>query len=169
MPSPRERRLLTDFGKVNKLVLDSGGTLSLIQARGNPPTAYVIEYHCPSLTLDSSNGIIQRNSHRVEINLGANYPLEKPTARMLTPVFNPHVFLNNAICLGVVWSAAETLDALILRIGAILQLDPKVLDPNSPANIDANLWVKTNQSKIPLGKVGFRSSSEPAKRIQWID
>ncbi len=168
MENPRIRRLKTDFEKIQQLVSQSGGTLQLVKTEGNPPTKYVIEYQCPSLVKNTQGQIVLRHQHRVEISLGMNYPLEKPSARMLTPVFNPHVFSSNAICLGSVWSAAETLDVLVLRIGALLQLDPKVLDPNSPANIDANSWVRQNKNKIPIGKVSFKAAQQSKPKIEWF-
>jgi ubiquitin-protein ligase len=169
MVNPRDRRLQTDYLKVRRLAAGSGGTLTLVKLVGNPPTSYVIEYRCPSLVYDQAGSLVIRTSHRAEINLGLNYPLEKPNARMLTPVFNPHVFpYNNAICLGGVWSAAETLDTLVLRIGALLQLDPRVLDPKSPANGDANQWVQRNLSRIPLGTVSFKAGARSLERINWL-
>lgn len=165
--NPIERRLKSDYEKVQKLCNESGNTLKLVKIIDNPPTSYVLEYHCPSL-VKNGNEITIRYMHQVEFNLGMNYPLSKPTARMLTPVFNPHVFSYDAICLGVVWNAAETLDLLILRVGALLQLDPIVLDEKSPANIEANEWVKRNRSRLPIGKVNFLNSRSPQNRIQWV-
>lgn len=167
MHDPRRTRLQSDFDKVRAQVDGSDGTLVLVRTVGTPPISYVIEYHCPSL-VKTGTAISTRHVHQVEINLSANYPFEKPAARMLTPVFNPHVFSSSAICLGSVWSPAETLDVLILKIGALLQLDPRVLDPNSPANGEANLWVQQNRQKIPLGKVSFTRTEEPKPRIQWL-
>jgi ubiquitin-protein ligase len=167
MDNPKDRRLQADYDKVLKLISESGGTLKLIRALGHPPTSYVIEYQCPSLVKSTTGKITTRNIHQVEINLGANYPFEKPITRMITPVFNPHVYSHNAICLGIVWSAAETLDTLILRIGALLQLDPRVLNPSSPANPEANQWVQQNRTRIPLGIVSFKARQESKKRIEW--
>lgn len=166
MVSPITRRLQSDYEKVQKLVNESGGSLSLIQTVDSPPRMYVIEFHCPSLVKEGGQ-INIREVHQVQINLGFNYPLEKPTARMLTPVFNPHVFITNAICLGVIWSPTETLDTLILRIGALLQLDPRVLDAKSPANTDANDWVKKHPERLPLGQVSFKTAARPEDRINW--
>jgi ubiquitin-protein ligase len=167
MSNPKQVRLQTDFEKVKNLVANSGRTLRLVHSTGTPPTLYVIEYNCPSLVKDMRGNLMTRNQHQVEINLSANYPFEKPSARMITPIFNPHVFSNNSICLGVVWSPAETLDSLILRIGALLQLDPRVLDQRSPANGEANRWVQLNRAKLPLGNVTFKVESPTKKRIEW--
>jgi hypothetical protein len=168
MPSPRETRLQTDHAKISKLVGESGGTLNLVSTTGSPPISYVIDYRCPSLVRDTAGQVRVQHQHRVEITLGSNYPFDKPTARMLTPVFNPHVFDTLAFCLGRLWSATETLDALVLRIGAVLQLDPKVLDFNSLANHQAGAWVRNNQRQLPLpGAVTFRAPQPNLSRIKW--
>jgi hypothetical protein len=67
------------------------------------------------------------------------------------------------------WSPTETLDALVLRIGAVLQLDPKVLDDRSPANSEALHWVRGHYQTLPLpGAVDFRAPGPSAgPRITW--
>ena len=160
MTTPRERRLQADFQKVQGLVAGSGGGLKLISTQGQPPTTYVIEYHCPSLVKEAGAAAIVRRQHRVEIRLDSTYPLRtgSATARLLTPVFNPHVFFNQDICLGARWNPTETLDTLVLKIGAILQLDPRVLDFNSLANPEAGAWVKKHPGQTPLpGAVDFKA------------
>ncbi len=167
MPNPIQVRLQTDHEKVKKLVTESGGTLQLIRAVGIPPTSYIMEYHCPGIAKDSYGNIINRNQHQVEIKLSANYPIEKPTAAFLTPIFNPHVFPSNVICLGGVRSPGETLDLLILRIGALIQLDPRVLDDKSPANSEANQCVRANRFRLPVGKITIKLQEQGKKRIEW--
>lgn len=169
MAAPLERRLQSEYHKVKQLVSESGGSLRLVATEGSPPTKYIIEFKCPSLIQKSDGQIDYRYEHRVEITLGKNYPFERPQAKMITPVFNPHVFtMSNAICLGSVWNASETLDVLILRIGALLQLDPRVLDARSPANAEANDWVRRNKDKIPLGGVTFKAAQPPKSKIKWL-
>jgi hypothetical protein len=167
--NPLQRRRQAELDKVKKLVAESGGTLILIRTSGNPPSTYVIEYHCRSLVRDPSGVVSIQNKHQVEINLGLNYPIVKPTARFLTPIFNPHVFPSNIICLGANWNAGDTLDMLILKLGALLQLDPRVIDPNSLANIEAYHWVTLNQRSIPLGTICFKAAATPPSRIQWTN
>jgi ubiquitin-protein ligase len=170
MTNPVQNRLRAEYEKVTRLVSESGGTLKLIQTAGSLPMSHIIEYHCPSLTVDGEGKLVIRHIHQAEFKLGITYPprdqRDWPTVHMLTPVFNPHVWPNNAVCIGT-WGLVETLDLLVLRIGALLQLDPRVLNANSPANLDANLWVQANRSKIPLGTISFKAGTEPAKRIQW--
>ncbi len=161
MPSPREKRLQSDFLKVQQLADGSGGTIELIAARGHPPTMYEILFRCPSLVKDERGKIIVRSEHKALISLGSDYPFSKPTAKMLTPVFNPHVFITQAICLGGRWTPVETLDNLILRIGSILQLDPRVIDYKSLANHDAGEWAHHHASQLPLsGYVSFKAPKQ---------
>jgi len=170
MYNPIENRLLAEYKKVLKLISESGDTLKLVRTLGQPPTNYVIEYKCLSLIKNAIGQITTGNNHLVEINLGRNYPTTPPTAKLLTPVFNPHVYANNAICLGVLqnsWNYTITLDIVILEIGALLQLDPRVLNPNSAANGEANQWVQQNRTRIPLGSISFKARQETPRRIQW--
>ena len=168
MQSARDRRLQADAAKVRHLVDESGNTLRLVSISGAPPTRYVIEYHCRSFGLGSDGQPTERMQHQVEITLGANYPFEMPSARMLTPVFNPHVYTNQAICLGHRWMPNEALDTLVLKIGALLQFDPMVLDFNSLANQAAGRWARDNRGRLPLDHVTFHAPKRPRERIQWF-
>lgn len=168
MANPRENRLKTDYQKLQAAVAVSGGDIRLVRASGSPPTRYVIEFHCPSLFREPGGRLSSRQVHQVEISLGAEYPLPggRPTARLITPVFNPHVFESGTICLGE-WKPTETLDVLVLRIGALLQWDPKVLNPHSPANHEAMNWAMQHPEKLPLGTVTFKAVAKLEDRVRW--
>lgn len=168
MPNPRENRLKADYQKLQAAAAESGGALRLARASGSPPTRYVIEFHCPSLVREQGGKLSTRELHQVEISLGAEYPLPggRPTARLVTPVFNPHVFESGTICLGE-WKPTETLDILVLKIGALLQWDPKVLNPHSPANHAAMNWALQHPEKLPLGNETFKAGAKQGNRVQW--
>ena len=167
--SPKIRRLQSDYEKIRLLAAKSRGELVLLDVLGKPPTTYKLEYHCPGLTLDPAGEIVILSIHQVEIRLGQTYPFTQPTARFITPIFNPHVFSSGNICLGRQWSPAETLDILALKIGALIQLDPKVLDFNSPANGLAAGWAKRHVNELPLGNISFQGSTPAASAgpIVW--
>lgn len=169
MPTPKEIRLATDFEKIRKLVNESGGTLALRNYSGVPPTYYLIQYHCPSWTGVENEIPKLGHIHQVEIHLSSSYPLAKGSAiaRVTSPIFNPHVYMDGRICLGNQWTVTETLDNLVLRIGAILQLDPKVLDYSSPANSFARDEVLKVSTKLPLGTVLFKKALASTSRITW--
>jgi hypothetical protein len=55
----------------------------------------------------------------------------------------------------------------VLRIGALLQLDPKVLNFNSPANGEATRWAMQHRHRLPLGQVTFKAPTSPRRSIEW--
>ncbi|MCL5960723.1 MAG: hypothetical protein M1358_15720 [Chloroflexi bacterium] len=152
------QRLQNDYDKVRQLVIRSGGELKLISVSGNPPTQYVLEYNCRSVALDSGGQVVYRNRHRVEITLSHEYPWDDyPRAKLLTPVFNPHVFPDQSIYLGypLKWKPSESLETVVLNIGALLQLDPKAVDFVKLANEKAGEWAKKHLSELPLDTARF--------------
>jgi ubiquitin-protein ligase len=165
--SATKKRLKTDYQKVVELIERSNGSLKLLRASGTPPRSYEFEFNCPSLVSGGSGHPEIGNRHRVEIKLGENYPFTKPTIKMLTPIFNPHIFSTGNFCLGSQWRPTETLDSLVIWIGAILLLDPKVLDFKSPADSAASRWAQQNMSKLPLGQMIFKSPQKRSSRIRW--
>jgi ubiquitin-protein ligase len=154
--SVREKRLQNDYQALSKLIADSAGTLKLISKEGNPPYKYVIEYQCNGVEkLGFLGKPVYRNTHRVEITLGNNYPREQPSASFLTPIFHPNVYQNNNVCLGSYWTMSETLTELIFRIGKLIQYSKDVTNLNSPANVNARNWAGKNMSLFPVGVETF--------------
>jgi ubiquitin-protein ligase len=117
------------------------------------------------VTTSGPGQVAYRDSHAVEILLGPDYPWNEPTVRMLTPVFHPHVFLSNRVCLGD-WTG-EFLDLLVKRLFKILQFDPAYLDGNSVANPDAQRWVEANRGLFPLGTVAPGQPPPPKPLITF--
>lgn len=156
-----------DLQMVQSLVSNSGGTLTIERVSGNPPEGYVIAYRCRGIERINGGRPVYRDVHRVQIELAASYPAQQPRATMLTPIFHPHVFPNDVICLGRRWTPAEYLDNLILRIGAIIQYDPQYFDFNSPANSSATTWAQQNMRSFPIGTCNFKTGQSPAGTIAW--
>lgn len=153
----REKRLQNDYEALSRLIADSAGDLKLISQEGNPPYKYVIEYRCKGVEkLGLMNKPVYRDTHRVEIVLGNNYPKEEPSTKFLTTIFHPNVYNSNRICLGIKWTISETLTELILRIGKIIQYSKDVLNLNSPANSDAKNWAAKNMNLFPVDKKTFK-------------
>jgi hypothetical protein len=88
--------------------------------------------------------------HRMRIRLPARYPLPSapPRLDMLTPLYNPHIYPNLQVCLGN-WQTTEYLDELVARVGALIQLDRRILNLRDPANPDAMEWVRKNLLLVP--------------------
>ena len=167
-PTVRQRRLTSDFEMVRALASNSAGTIAIDRVSGNPPERYVITYRCRGVErLDGSSRPVYRDVHTVQIDLSAAYPGQKPMASMLTPIFHPHIWTNNVICLGKRWTPAEYLDSLVLRIGAIIQFDPQYFDFGSPANSVAATWARQNMRLFPVGKCNFKASQQSTGTISW--
>ncbi|MFB2876468.1 ubiquitin-conjugating enzyme E2 [Floridanema aerugineum] len=155
--SVREKRLQNDFQALSEMVSNSGGTLAIVSKNGNPPYQYVIEYRCRGIERLQGNEPVFRDTHRVEISLGSNYPKEQPDAKFLTSIFHPNVYQNLNICLGSQWTMAETLPELIIRIGKIIQYATDITNLNSPANAVAKTWAASNMRRFPVDTQTFKS------------
>ena len=165
----RQRRLASDYQRLKALAEASGGTLIIESTAGNPPDTYVLAYKCRGIERLTGNGPVYRDSHRVEIRLPAIYPALQPLCTVLTPIFHPHVWQNNMVCLGKSWRPAEYLDLLALRIGAVIQCEPQYFDFEHPANREAAAWAHQHMTLFPLGNCKFWVSPDPMAQIQWTD
>ena len=165
----REKRLENDFKELTSSVNNSGGKLAIISTQGQPPHQYVIEYRCRGIEKLQGTEPFFRTNHRVEINIGSNYPKEKPDADFLTPIFHPNVYTSLKVCLGSYWTMAETLSELVIRIGKIIQYSDDVLNLNSPANSDAKNWAANNMRRFPVDTQTFKSTQKPSTTIAWND
>lgn len=163
------RRKSSDFEKLKAFAARSNGAVVIQSTTGSPPNQYVLRITCRSLESIDSGTPRFRDSHHVRISLPSSYPLGKPTATMLTPICNPHVFSSGAFCLGSVWNPAESLDVFIQRLIAIIVCDPIILDPHSAANTEAMHWVLAHQSQLPFDTVTTAPQTATPQRIVWVD
>jgi ubiquitin-protein ligase len=137
MSTVRLRRLQADYDKLRDYV-HKHPRLQLIQAEGEPPERYQLEYRVLSLREQDAE-LKEVKSHLVEISLPRNYPRTPPQCRMLTPVFHPNI-APHAICIGDHWSAGEPLSSIVARIGELLAYQS--YNVKSPLNGEAARWVQ---------------------------
>ena len=158
MSNVRLRRLQADFEKLSEYV-KRHPRLKIIQADGEPPERYQLEFRIRSLR-QVSDELVEVKSHMVEIALPRNYPRTPPQCRMLTPVFHPNI-APHAICVGDHWSAGEPLASLVARIGEMLAFQS--YNVKSPLNGEAARWVEQNLDQLPLDPVSLlvEESEEP--------
>lgn len=150
MSTVRLRRLKADSEKLQEYVRRHP-RVRLVQMDGDPPERYQLEYRINSLRMvDGELRPIQ--SHLVEITLPLNYPRTPPQCRMLSPVFHPNI-APHAICVGDHWSAGESLESIIIRIGEMLAYQS--YNVKSPLNGEAARWVEENKDRIPLDLVSL--------------
>jgi len=150
MSNVRLRRLNADHEKLQEYAR-LHPRITLLQAEGDPPERYQLQYRIRSLR--SINGELEPvKDHTVEILLPRNYPRTPPQCRMLTPVFHPNI-APHAICVGDHWSAGESLQSIVTRIGEMLAYQS--YNVKSPLNGEAARWVEENRDRLPLDRVSL--------------
>jgi ubiquitin-protein ligase len=150
MSKVRLRRLQSDHDKLVELARRHP-RLNLVQAQGDPPERYQIEYRVKGLRQkDDQLEVVQ--SHLVEISLPVDYPRSPPLCRMLTPVFHPNI-APHAICIGDHWSAGEPLASIVARIGEMIAFQS--YNTKSPLNGEAAKWTDENIERLPLDPVNM--------------
>ena len=146
--SPRQRRLFAD----HKMMYEHFSTfpyIRLVDAIGDPPEKYIVEYLVRGIERLDGDSIIYRNIHRVEIVLPGTYPRTPPTCRMLTPIFHPNIE-PAVICIGDHWTAGERLCDLVVRIGEMIAYQSYNI--KSPLDGEAAMWADLHPDKLPIDK-----------------
>jgi ubiquitin-protein ligase len=141
------RRLRSDEAAMKRLVEES--SVVRWKASGKPAQHYQVEFLGRSLTRESGR-VSVRAQHRVEIKLGASYPLTVPEIRWLTPIFHPNISEIGMVCLGGFgshWVPSLRLDALVAMLWDMARYFN--YDIRSPYNRDAALWA-ANQATFPF-------------------
>jgi ubiquitin-protein ligase len=144
--NPRIRRLAADAQQVRNAFADHP-FVRLVEAHGNPPDRYVLEFRVASLVPDAAGQPQPGATHRAEVFLPIDYPRRPPFCRMLTPVFHPNIDPQK-ICIGDHWSAGQRLVHLIVRIGEMLCFQS--YNTRSPLNAQAAAWAEQHMDRLPL-------------------
>jgi len=159
--SMRMRRLQSDYESVQRLA-HLHPRIRVEGTRGNPPDRYVLLLKVRSLR-EQNDRLAIAEEHRLEITLPKAYPRDAPVCRMLTPVFHPNI-APHAVCIGDHWTAAESLDLMIQRVGEMLAFQS--YNVRSPLNGRAAQWVEQNLERLPIDRdeffVDLGSAAAPA-------
>ncbi|MEM6314138.1 MAG: ubiquitin-conjugating enzyme E2 [Planctomycetota bacterium] len=153
--SPRQRRLLADEQALRSTFAD--GPIRIVEAAGEPPERYVLDYLVRSLRKPGKGEPEQVKGHRVQVVLPPDYPRLAPTVSMLTPVFHPNID-EATVCVGDHWAAGERLVDLLVRVGEILTY--QAYNIRSPLNGDAAMWADLNGEKLPIDPVDLSALVE---------
>lgn len=155
--TPRLRRLVADHQQV-LAAFAHHPRIRVVETRGSPPEAYVVEYNIAGLIPESADAFRPiAGGHRAEISLSLDYPRRPPFCRMLTPVFHPNIDPQK-ICIGDHWNAGQSLVELIVRIGEMITFQS--YNVKSPLNAQAAMWAEQNEAKLPLEKVDLTAAAE---------
>ena len=167
------RRRQADLERLHELAAANPGRIDILAVEGDPPSTIRFRLNCRSITGFSGGLPTYGNGHHLKLAFGERYPMEQPLVYLDSPIWNPHIFgTTKRICFGNAWTPSETLDVFVQRVWAILAWDPQIIDPNSPANLDALRWSETNRNMLPVEPARLRSSTEPPPstprpRISW--
>ncbi len=165
MGDARDLRLQSDYAHLRALADGSGGTLAIESVKGKPTDTYVLIYRCRGIERLEGGRPVYRELHRVEIKLPAKYPapIAPPVVKILTPVYHPHVYKNQIVCMGS-WQTSEFLDDFALRLGALLQYEKEYLAIRDPANEEAVEWAKRNRMLFPTDTCTFHNDPPTRER-----
>ena len=159
--SMRLRRLASDYEAMRRLA-HLHPRVAVEGVVGNPPERYRLTLSVRSLR-EQGERIVVASSHRLEIVLPAAYPRDAPLCRMLTPVFHPNI-APHAVCIGDHWTAGESLDLMVQRVGEMLAFQS--YNVKSPLNGHAARWVEEHVAQLPIDKqpffVDLATADEPA-------
>ena len=150
MSSVRLRRLLSDYEAVRRLARRHP-RIEVEGVSGNPPDRYLLILNVKSLR-ERGDAIEEVDQHRLEITLPGGYPRDTPLFRLLTPVFHPNI-APHAVCIGDHWTAGQSLDQLIQRVGEMLAFQS--YNTKSPLNGRAAQWVAEHMDRIPVDREEF--------------
>jgi ubiquitin-conjugating enzyme len=150
MDNVRLRRLKADHEALRRLA-NLHPRIEIEGVVGNPPERYRLKLRVKSLR-ERGEAIEVATEHRLEVTMPRGYPRDAPLFRMLTPVFHPNI-APHAVCIGDDWTASETIDSLIQRVGEILAYQS--YNTKSPLNGRAAAWVDSNKEHVPVDKEEF--------------
>jgi ubiquitin-protein ligase len=161
MSTVRLKRLKSDYEAVRRLA-NKHPKIEIEGVFGNPPEKYRLILRVQSLR-ERGVELEKADWHRLEVTLPRGYPRDAPLCRMLTPVFHPNI-APHAVCIGDHWTAAESLDGMIQRVGEMLAFQSYNI--KSPLNGRAAQWVEEHLTELPTDAEEFflEVAAEPEDR-----
>jgi hypothetical protein len=155
-PSPRTRRLRTDWKALERLKGDS--TILDFQASGDPPECYLVRFVGRGLWKCGDGEVAIREHHEVSIRLGASYPRMMPDLAWRTPIFHPNISVGGVVCLGgygAHWAPSLNLDGLCEMLWDMIRYAN--FDVESAYNREAAAWAKAQRGRrFPLDQRPIR-------------
>ena len=157
----RLRRLQSDYEAIRRLV-HRHPRVEIEGVAGTPPERYRLKLRVRSLRKKGEH-LEPADEHRLEVRLPLGYPRDAPVCRLLTPVFHPNI-APHVVCIGDHWTAGESLDAMVQRVGEMLAFQS--YNTKSPLNGEAARWVDEHLHRLPTEREEFfvDLDSAPAAR-----
>ncbi len=155
--SPRFRRLKADYEKMLELKAQSALIdFKVVDAQpGVPPEKYIITFKCKGIIgVDSRGRPRYAEHHEVAIYLHNEYPQRWPGLKWLTPIWHPNIKnANGSVCIDAAWwTAARSLDRLVIMLGEMVQYKNFHDDPTKPPfpwDAEAAKWCRAYRGEHP--------------------
>ncbi len=150
------QQLAEDYTQLKEL-LELYPNITLLQADGEPPDNYEVEYSLRGFVRNGDNEVSIGSNHRVRISLPFGYPHFAPIAKPLTSIFHPD-FDPAAIRIADQWQKNPSLPELVLHIGEMIS--GNVYQVDDPFNQEAAEWYKSHTDQLPLDSLNLADIQE---------
>ncbi len=155
--SPRVRRLKADYDKMLELQAHSDLIrFEVVDSKpGFPPEKYIVTFNCKSIVgVDLFGKPRFGDKHQVAIYLHNEYPQRWPGLKWLTPIWHPNIKgANGSVCIDAAWwTAARSLDRLVVMLGEMAQYKNYHDDPTKPPfpwDLEAAKWSRNYRASHP--------------------
>jgi ubiquitin-protein ligase len=155
--TPRFRRLKADYEKMLELKAQSDLIdFQVVDAKpGWPPEKYIVTFKCQGVVgVDVRGRPRLGEHHQVAIYLHNEYPQRWPGLKWLTPIWHPNIKnANGSVCIDAAWwTAARSLDRLVIMLGEMVQYKNFHDDPTKPPfpwDAEAARWSRTWRQARP--------------------
>ncbi len=155
--SPRVRRLKADYDRLLELKAQSDLIdFEVVDPKpGFPPEKYIVTFKVKSIVgVDLFGNPRFADRHRVAIYLHNEYPHRWPGLKWLTPIWHPNIKgSNGSVCIDAAWwTAARSLDRLVIMLGEMAEFKNYHDDPTKPPfpwDAEAAKWSRNYRAKHP--------------------
>ncbi len=155
--TPRYRRLKADYDKMLELKAHSDliDFQTVDPQPGFPPEKYIVTFNVKSIVgVDLIGNPRYADRHQVAIYLHNEYPHRWPGLKWLTPIWHPNIKgANGSVCIDAAWwTAARSLDRLVIMLGEMAQYKNFHDDPTKPPfpwDAEAAKWSRKYRASHP--------------------
>ncbi len=158
-------QLAADYEQL-KNTLELYPSISIIQAKGQPPDHYELEYQLRGYVRAPDGTIEIGTIHRVAINLPFGYPHFPPTVKPLTGIFHPDID-PAAIRIAEQWQNKPSLADLALHIGEMIC--GNIYNVDDPFNQEAADWYLEHREELPLDVLKIADIENNDERFDTLD
>jgi ubiquitin-protein ligase len=191
--TPRFRRLKADYERMLELKAHSDLIdFEVVDPKpGFPPEKYIVTFRCKSIIgVDLFGKPRFGDKHQVAIYLHNEYPHRWPGLKWLTPIWHPNIKgANGSVCIDAAWwTAARSLDRLVIMLGEMAEWKNYHDDPTKPPfpwDAEAARWSRSYRmthpgcfpvdtrellrpERVKLAEPAAKTSGA-ASKIKWAD